>query len=639
MKKPHGQSRRRRAQGATSIVVLLMGVLGYSFFRVQVLGSTEYVLQAESNRLRALPIPAPRGTIFDRNGRVVADNVPGYAVTVIYEWRDSALVTLERLRPYLGLTDRDIVRLMREVDRYPGQPLQVDADADFHAISILEERRAEFPNVFIEMRPKRRYISGQALSHVVGYIGEITAAELDDPAFSEQGYRQRMYVGKFGIERQYEHMLQGQQGVRYVEVDARNRIVGEFAGRVQQGVPGGDIRLNLDLELQEYIHRIFPKSLTGAVVALDPADGGVLALYSWPTYDPNAFVGGIDAELWEQLNTDPLKPLYDRTVLGTFSPASAFKLVTAAIALERDVIEGNTRMPRACTGGITLNGVYQRCWRAGGHGSLDLPGAIMQSCNVYFYQLGNMIGLDRFLEGAAELGLGQSCGIDLPQENPGTFPESRDWWMRRFGYVGQAGEVTSLAIGQGPNVMTPLKLAQFYLALARDGSAPAPTIFKGRPDEPEGWELNLTQDDIDLLREGMRQVTDGGTANMSSLEHWDLIGKTGSGENPLSRMGQAETHAWFAGIAGPWGREPEIVVVALVEYGGGGSATAAPIAAKPADYHLRRKYGMPIDTVQTLREHLLAGRPAPWIARDRKALRAAGAEQPAEPTSQGGPDR
>jgi penicillin-binding protein 2 len=610
------------------VLTAMIAVLGIAFFRVQVIGSTEYKLQAESNRMRALPIPAPRGAIFDRNGRVIADNVPGYAVTLIYEKRDSAYATLERLRPFLGLTDSEVARLERRIQQYPGQPLDVDLDADFRSISMLEERRAEFPNVFIDMRPKRRYVAGQAMSHVIGYIGEITADELDDPEYSEAGYQQGMVVGKYGIERQYEHILQGQQGVRYVEVDARNRIVGDFGGRVQQGVAGGDLRLNLDLELQEYIHKIFPKSRTGAVVALDPADGGVLALYSWPTYDSNDFVGGIDAELWASLNTDSTKPLYDRSVLGTFSPASTFKLVTAAIALELGVINGNTRMPVACTGGITLNGVYQRCWKPGGHGALDLPGAIQNSCNVYFYQLGNRIGLDRFLEGVNGLGFGKPCGIDLPQENGGIFPESRDFWVRRFGYEPRAGEVTSLAIGQGPNSLTPLKLAQYYVALARDGSAPAPTLFQGRPDSVPGWDLHLSMEHIDLLREGMRQVTGpGGTAVMSSLELWDLIGKTGSGENALSQKGLAETDAWFAGMAGPWGKKPEIVMVALVEHGGGGSATAAPIVAKGVDFYLRRKYGIPVDTIQTYREHILAARPAPWFNRDRAALRAQGAAE------------
>jgi penicillin-binding protein 2 len=545
---------------------------------------------------------------------------------MIYEQRDTAIATLQRLRPYLGLDDRKIQQLTQTIDRYFGQPLVVDMDADFRSVSLLEERRSEFANVFIDMRPKRRY-SGPEVAHLVGYIGEVGQKELDDPANADLGYEQGMFIGQNGLERQYERMLHGDAGVRYLEVDSRGRVVGDFRGSlVKQGTAGGDVNLNIDLELQQFIDKIFPKSRTGAVVALDPTDGGVLALYSWPTYDPNAFVGGIDPALWLQLNTDSLKPLYDRTVQGTFVPASTFKLFTAAIALERGVITGNLKMPYSCTGGIAIAGVYQQCWKPGGHGSLDLPGAIQNSCNVFFYQLGMRIGLDRFLEGGVELGLGHPCGIDLPQESGGIFPPNRDFWVKRFGYQPREGEVTSLAIGQGSITMTPLKMAQFYLALARDGSAPAPSIFKDRTDIPEGWKLNLTEENIELLRDGMRLVTaPGGTAVMSSLEHWDLIGKTGSGENPLSRQGLAETHAWFAGMAGPWGQKPEVVIVALVEYGGGGSATAAPIVAKAADFYLRKKYGMPIDSIQTLREYLFGGRPAAWGNEDRSERRARGA--------------
>jgi penicillin-binding protein 2 len=485
----------------------------------------------------------------------------------------------------------------------------VHRNASLEAVARVEERRPEFPNVFVDMRPKRRYVLGEAFSHVIGYISEITAEELDSPFFAEEGYRQGMLVGKGGIERQYEHLLQGEPGVRYVEVDARGRIVGDFGGSVARAsVAGQDLHLSLDLELQEFIHEIFPKHRTGAVVALDPATGGVLALYSWPTFNSNDFVGGISRTRWEALQADSAKPLFDRSVMGTFPPASTFKPVIAAIGLDLGVINGNERMPYPCVGGISLEGHYARCWRAGGHGSLDLVGAIANSCNVYFYQLGQKIGLDRLLQRGLDLGLAEPCDIDLPQERAGTFPESRDFWLRRFGAVGTPAEVLFLSIGQGPNEQTPLKVAQYYMALARDGSAPAPTLYSGRTDDPHGWELDLSPEFLELEREGLRRVVRaGGTAYLSQLELWDLLGKTGSGENALSRRGLAETDAWFAGIAGPFGGEPEIVIVAMVEHGGGGSTTAAPLAAKAVDFYLRRKHGIPVEPLQTLREHMNAG--------------------------------
>ena len=610
MKREHPLARRRRALGALVGLALMFSGLTTAFFRVQVLASSTYKLQAEENRLRRLDVPAPRGTILDRAGRVIADNVPGYAVTILPASRDSVMATVTRLRKHVSLTDLQVSRLEATLRRYPRQPLVVTADAGLDAATALMERRTEFPNVYVEMRPQRRYVDGPAVSHVLGYIGEITSEELEAPAFPVDDYEQGMIVGKTGIEREYESILQGETGVRFVEVDARGRIVGDFAGSTSRpSVPGREVRLSVDLELQRWIHEIFPKDKMGAVVAIDPTDGSVLALYSAPTFDPNGFVGGIDPDMWQHLNSDPAKPLYNRAVLGLYAPASTWKLATAAIGLELGLIDSSSEMALPCRGGMSYGNRFWRCWRPDGHGALDLAGAIQHSCDVYFYQLGIKIGLERLLREATDVGFSRRCGIDLPEEKEGVFPADGGFWETRFGYTPSEGEVLSLAIGQGPNSQTPLKMAQFYTALARDGSAPAPSLFDGREDVPEGWSLDVSDDGLAALRQGLRQVTGvGGTAHMASLQHWDLIGKTGTGQNPLSLQGLAEDHAWFAAIAGPPGHDPEIVVVVLVEYGGGGSAVAAPIAAKAADFYLRRKYGMPVDTIQTLREHLMVGR-------------------------------
>ena len=607
MRAQHPHRRRLRAHGALGIAAVVIGALGLQFFRVQVLRSSDYKLRSESNRFRPLGVPAPRGTVFDRYGLVIADNVPGYAVYVLRDSRASTRETLEGLRPHLGLSDERIESLMGRVRRH--EPLLVDIDADFAAISVLEERRDNFPGVYIEMRPKRRYHGEDAVAHAIGYVSEITAEELGTLRFAE--YEQGVLVGKVGVERQYEERLQGRQGIRYLEVDATGRIVGPLAGIEEDlGEPGQDLELTLDLGLMQWIHRIFPDSLPGAVVALDPADGGVLALYSAPTFDPNDFVGGIDSEDWEALETHPQKPLINRTVMGLYPPASTWKLAAAGIGLDLGVVGPHDKMPIPCTGGLVYGGEYRSCWLSSGHGFLDLAGAIAQSCNVYFYQLGMRIGLDRMLEAGTRIGFAEQCGIDLPQESRGIFPEGRAFWERRFGYRPLEGEVLSLALGQGPNSQTPLKMAQFYMALARDGSAPAPHLL-ANPDPREGWRLNLSRESIEQLREGLRRVTaPGGTAHYrASLEHWEIIGKTGSGQNAqdLDRA-----HAWFAGMAGPWGGEPEIVVVVLVEFGESGSAMAAPIAAKAADFYLRRKHGLPVDSIQTLAEHVESGTPAPW---------------------------
>ena len=604
----HPHARRRRARGASLIVAALMGTLCLAFFRAQVLQSSDYALQSQSNRLRPLPIEAPRGTVYDRNGRIIADNVPGYSLSLFPAPIDSLAATLEVLRPYLGLTDARIERLLDQARRYRAQPLLVEVDADFDAVAALEERRAEFPGVFLEMRPKRRYHAGPAVSHVLGYVGEITADELESERLA--GYEQGMTVGKEGMERQYEGRLQGARGLRYVEVDARGRIVGSFLGQAERPAqPGSDLELNLDLDLTEWIHEIFPDTMRGAVVALDVADGGVLALYSAPTFDPNSFVGGIDADEWAELNGDPARPLFNRAAVGRYAPGSTWKLAVAAIGLDLGVVHPHETLPIACNGGFRYGNRYFRCWKPDGHGLLDLAGAIQNSCNVYFYQLGLRVGLQRLLEEGTRIGFARRCGVDLPRESQGVFPADVSFWQDRFGYRANESEVLSMSIGQGPNDQTPLKMAQFYVAMARNGSAPAPRILRDA-SQGEGWSLDLSQESLESIREGLRRVVGpGGTAHMSSLEHWDLLGKSGTVQNSQD---PTRNHAWFAGIAGPRDSPPEIVVVALVEFGDSGSGVAAPIVAKAADYYLRKRHGIATDTIQTLREHLLTGRPAPW---------------------------
>lgn len=617
----HPHQLRRRAFGAYLAIAFFMGTLIFCFFRIQVLGSSTWELRANSNRIRTLPVPAPRGTIYDRHGRIVADNVPGYSITILPGPTDSVRATLERMAKYVDLSDERIEQLLGTLRSY-GREVVVDANADFAGVAALEERRTEFPGVYVEMRPRRRYLLGEAGGHVIGYVGEITASELGGEAFPESEYEAGMIVGKIGLERQYESRLQGEQGVRYVEFDARGRIVGDFEGvEARPPVEGQDLHLNLDMALQQWIHRIFPDSMSGAVVALDAADGGVLALYSAPGYDPNAFVGGIDDPTWARLNEDENKPLFDRAVLGLYAPASTWKLATAAIALELGVVTPDETMPEPCTGSFYWGNRTWRCWNPQGHGYNTLAEAIGNSCDVYFYQLGLRIGLSRLLDDATEIGFSRQCGIDLPQESRGEFPDRPEWYRQRFGdqylYGPTEGEALNLAIGQGPNSQTPLKMAQFYVALARDGSAPAPRLAQDA-EMGEGWELDLQPEAIASLREGLRRVTaPGGTAHFgTALQYWDVLGKTGTGQNPLSVRGLAEDHAWFAGMAGPPGEPPEIVVVAIIEYGRSGGQVAAPIVAKTADFYLRRKYGIPVDTIQTYLEHIMTG-PVPAWYRER----------------------
>ena len=490
----------------------------------------------------------------------------------------------------------------------------VSVDASFDAVAAMEERRTSFPRLLIEARPKRRYPAGGAGAHIVGTVGEVNEAELNTPDY--EGVEPGRIVGRSGIEAQYDPVLQGQPGTRFVEVDAAGRIVGSFRGvRTMPEEPGSDVELNVDLGLVEWIHHIFPEGGSGAVVVLDVETGGVLALESFPSYDPNVFAGVVDPAEWNRLVGDRDTPLYNRAIMGTYPPGSPWKLATAAIGLETGAVTPTDRMPVACTGAFRFGNRIARCWDEEGHGSLDLAGAIANSCNVYFYQLGLSIGLEQLLARSNRMGFGDQCGIDLPSEGSGIFPHGVEYWEERFGYRATQGEVLNLAIGQGPNSQSPLKMAQFLVAIARDGSAPAPTLNRAAPVE-EAWRLDVSEESLVEIRSGMSSVMEpGGTAYMSSLEYFEMLGKTGTAESGDGR----ETHAWFTGMAGRFGGPPEIVVVVLVELAGTGSAVAAPIAAKTADYFLRGEYDIARDTIQTLREYLFAGRSTEaWAGRQSR---------------------
>lgn len=598
---------RRKAVRARFVVGAFLGILLVSLFRAQVLRSEDWALQSESNRLRSLTEPAPRGIIRDRNGRVIADNVPGYSVSILPAEPDSMIATLDRLSDHMEISEARRLSFEAAARARPGRPVLLSVSVPFDVVSAIEERRTGFPRVLIDSRPRRRYTSGPVAAHVVGYVGEINEEELESEAF--EGAEPGTIVGRSGVENQYEALLQGQAGARYVEVDARGRIVGSFLG--QPGAParpGMDIDLNLDLDLMEWIHEIFPDTMSGSVVALDPETGGVLALYSAPTFDPNLFTGVLDPLVWEGLTQDPRSPLLNRALMGKYPPGSPWKLATAAIALELGVIEPAEEMPIACEGSLRFGNRVFRCWDPRGHGSVNLVEAIQHSCNVYFYQVGLRIGLANLIREGNRLGFGGQCNIDLPQELAGTFPSGPEFWEDRYGYRPTEGEVLNLSLGQGPNDQTPIKMAQFLLAIARDGAAPAPTVYRGATGG-EAWRLDVSQESLVSIREGLRRVTQqGGTAHMASLQHFDVMGKTGTAQSGRGRP----NHAWFAGMAGPKGAAPEIVVVVLVEFGDSGSGMAAPIMSKVADYYLRSKHGIPHDSVQTLGEHIRAGRDARW---------------------------
>ena len=585
----HPHAMRKRALKAGVGVGLMLASLGAAFFRTQIVRNGEFELRADDNRFRVIPIPAPRGTITDRNGKVIAETVAGYTLSVEPGSADSVRARLRRVAAVVGLDSAAMEEVVQRSRSVRTEPVPVIANLTFEQVSRLEERGQRPPGIILEARPIRRYPAGAAVAHLVGYVAEISDSELQDKQWV--GFRSGQHIGKSGVERSYERALGGKVGARYVEVDSRGRLVRPFAQQMSEApTPGADVRLTLDLDLQRYIHQIFPEGKRGAVVAMVPSTGEILAMYSAPTFDPNLLVGGIPARVWAQLRNDPARPFLNRAANGIYPPGSTWKLATAMVGLERRVITPEYVMPIPCSGGMSYAGRYSRCHKREGHGPQNLIQAIANSCNVYFYQLGIALGLQTLTEEGTRLGFGRRSGVDFPGEAAGTFPTGRQWYVNRFGWRAPPSEVMNVAIGQGPNAQTPLRMATFFSAIAGNGTARAPHFLMGARPEVE-TDLRVHPSTLAAVRLGMeRVVEEGGTAHAVELARWKLAGKTGTAQNSADPK---KHHAWFTGFAGPRGRDPEIVVAVLVEFGESGSRGAAPTGAAVANYYLNRKHGFP----------------------------------------------
>jgi penicillin-binding protein 2 len=565
----------RRAAVARGGVVLVVGILVIAFFRVQVLSSSRYALESEQNRLRAVPVPAPRGLILDRNGVVLAENVPGYSVALLASSPDSLAAVLRRIATLVGVDTADIPDIVHRYERRPFDPVTIRRDVAFETVSALEERRVLIPGLVIQTEPKRRYPFGEDVAHAIGYVSEITEQELSSDRFP--GARPGTLVGRDGLEQEYDTRLRGKDGVRFVEVDAMGRTVrDQGVAPPLQSEQGETLRTSLDIALQRYVAQIFPAGKRGAVVVLDPRTGEVLALYSAPSYDPNDFIGGIDPTLWEQLLQAPDHPLYDRAIQGAYPPASPWKLVVAAIALKRGLVTFDTKMPIPCRGGMQYYNRFFRCWKLSGHGALTLRDAIKYSCDVYFYQLALQLNLTNLLEGAGRLGMHETAGIDLPNERTSFFPPSTEYYNRRYGPRGWTSAVTlNLGIGQGENAQTPLNMAYFYALLASPtGRLPAPHLVATRAPARE---LDLAPADIGNLRDALVSVVEGGTAARARIADLRIAGKTGTAQNT-----HGLDHGWFVAFAPA--DDPKIVVAAIEEFAEHGSAVAPMVTGIIAHY-------------------------------------------------------
>ncbi|MDQ2670821.1 MAG: penicillin-binding protein 2 [Gemmatimonadota bacterium] len=583
---------RHRADAARWVLVAAFAVLLGAFFRTQVVQHDKYQLRAETNRLRSVPITPPRGMILDRNGKIIAENVPGYAVKLLAQNRDSLRAALARLAVVIPLDSGEIEATVRRFGQAPYQPVTVIGDAPFDLVSRLEEHRAALPGLVLQAEPKRYYPAGSAVAHLVGYVGEVTDSDLEAERYP--GAELGAIVGKSGLERQYDSILRGRPGVRYIEVNARNRLVREDVAVGALPPEAGDsIRTTIDLDLQLFIDSIWPEGVRGSMVALSPK-GEVLALYSAPAYDPNDFVGGIPRSIWASLNTDSALPLLNRAIQTRYPPASPFKLATAAMALKRGIVSASTRMPIPCRGGMQFGNRYWRCWKREGHGNVDLIGAVAGSCDVYFYQLGLRLGVENLMDEGHALGFGDESGIDLGNEKEPIYP-SEEYLDRLYGprRWSRGATALNLSIGQGENTQTVINMVKFYQGLTSGVTLP-PYIVRPR-DSVAPHDLGLTPDQLRTLRMSMIAVLEGGTGSASRRFAGGLRigGKTGTAQNP-----HGKDHGWFLGFAPA--EDPEIIVGSIMEFYEHGS-TVAPFV------------------VQAISRYLLGPQPPPVAAAPRPA--------------------
>jgi len=556
-------------------IVGLIGLLLLGFWKLQIIDSERYAQLAERNRIRAIPIIAPRGRMLDREGRVLVDNYPSFSVLLLRDDPKQVERNLPQVAEGLGIPLEDLQEQLEAAQDLPKfQPIVIKPEATQADIAFIESHRADIPLLEMLMVHRRRYLLDGFLAHASGYVGEVSAPQVQT---SNGRYRPGDIVGKTGLEREYNEVLSGRDGLRRVIVNS----VGKEVGRLEQqeAIPGKPIQLTIDYDLQVVAEQALA-GRKGAVVALDPRTGEVLALVSRPAPDPNLFAVRVPRQEWKRLNEDPDRPLLNRAIQAQLAPGSVFKVIMATAMLESKAIPENFSV--FCTGTTDFYGRTFHCWQKHGHGPVSLHKAVVQSCDVFFYNVGKRLGIDRIAYYASQLGLGRKTGIDLPSEEAGLMP-SAEWKQRVFRQKWYPGETISVAIGQGAVVATPLQLAHTLSGIAMGGTFKRPHLLMSSKPAPEE-RFPLSEDTTEKVTQAMfGVVNEGGTAAGVRLEGIELCGKTGSAQvisaEGLKRAGRQRRfsdNAWFVGYAPR--RNPEIVVAVLVEGGQHGASAAAPVA-------------------------------------------------------------
>jgi len=588
--------------GAGIVIIVVFAVLLMRLVYLQIIKGEEYRRLSENNCIRLKSVKASRGLIYDRNGKLLVDNRPSFNLKLITEDAGSVQETVDKVA---GLIDVPMEELWDRIEKNGGnmfyKPLVLRENLTRNQVAAIEANKFDLPGIIIDVEPRRHYIHEKTGAHLLGYLGEINKKELDS------GRHPDVYsgdsIGRYGVEKSFESLLHGKRGGRQVEVDADGRIIKVL--KTVEPEPGKNLYLTMDLELQQAADSMM-KDRSGAVVAMDPSNGEVLVMGSYPEFNQNDFIGGISVAKWRKLMSNPNKPMINKAIQGEYPPASTYKIVSTIAALEEGIVDKNTQFH--CPGYYRYGNRTYRCWKKGGHGDVDIIKAIEQSCDVFFYQVGEKAGVDVLAEYAKGCGLGRKTGIVLDNERSGLVPTA-DWKEKRFGVPWQGGESLSIAIGQGYNLVTPLQMATLASAVGNGGILYRPRVLKRVMDaedrvlekgEPEiNGGIPAGRKTMELLKQGLLQVVQGkrGTARRIRLEKVQIAGKTGTAQvfsikdrenlDMESLDYFLRDHAWFVCYAPA--KDPVIAVSVLVEHGEHGSSAAAPIARAVVTKYLEKQ--------------------------------------------------
>lgn len=593
-------------------VLVIFLILGGRLWQLQIIQGSEYSLKAEHNRIRNITLVAPRGTILDRNRVPLVENRPSFDVLLFREDMKDREATCRFLTERLGIPREELdTQFFRNKRTGLYHPFIVKEDVGMEDISIIEAHRRDHPEIKLGPEPRRTYHYGKLAAHLLGYLGEISEQELASNKFP--GAAAGSLVGRSGVERTYNQILVGKDGVRQVLVDSMGREVGIY--NETDSVIGNEIQLTIDLELQAIAERAL-EGRVGSVVAMDPRTGEILVMASSPSFDPNVFAARISGSDWNDLIGHPDRPMQNRSIQNSYSPGSIFKIIMASAGLQEGMLDDDPAV--VCRGSAVYYGRTFHCAQKNGHGTVRLEQAIAKSCNIFFYELGRRLGISKIAENAHELGLGARTGVDLPEERSGVMP-SPEWKMQTHKAKWYVGETISVSIGQGAVSTTPIQIIRAISAIATGGILATPHVLlhaENGARKGNMWpirRLPLNEEHSRRIREGMwESVNEWGTGHNAALPDQAICGKTGTvqvvgNENRRLMKENAEDHSWFAGFGNR--DNPEIAVVVFVEHGGKGGVTSAPIAREIfRAYFEKQKYRK---TQQLAAASGLAGNPNP----------------------------